>query len=489
MTAKELREQRAQLVKQSRELVDRAEKENRDFTAEENTQWTKMNADIDGLGTRIERQDKQDTLDKSLSVLANVDDDLRRSHPGSAVGALPTEDPDDPLNKMSPQQQRAMAIQGWFLRNSDNDDDRERYTETHRRAQKRTGIGRDNRQLSMPMACANVSGLKSISDYAMFRESIRRQLVWNEQAGRYQNINPLTTQTGQGGGFLVPEGFSQQFETALLAYGYLLQVCDVMRTTGAEPIPWPNANDTTNKGRMLTQNAAVDNTGASTKYPTYGATMFYAYKCTSDEVLVPFELARDNAVGLVEWLGEALGIRIGRTMNDQGTTGTGAGNPTGLITALVNIASSAGIVSSAKAATLQYDDVIELEHSVDPAYRSNPGVGYMCHDSIIKALRKLKDGMGRYLWEPNANAGEPDRLNNRPLTRNQSMDSSTATGKNVLTFGDHKKFKFREVGNVRMYRLIERYRDNDQDAFLAFHEFDSNLIDAGTHPIKLLQMS
>jgi HK97 family phage major capsid protein len=263
----------------------------------------------------------------------------------------------------------------------------------------------------------------------------------------------------------------------------MLQVADVMTTPGANPLPWPTANDTSNKGRMLNQNAATDNTGANIAYPKFGAVMFYAYKATSDEILVPFELIRDNAVGLVDWLGEALGIRIGRIANDQWTTGTGNSQCTGIVQAC-----TVG-KTAASATAIKWDEVIDLEHSVDPAYRGNPGVGYMCHDGIIQALRKLKDGEGRYLWQQSANSGEPDRLNNRPLTRNQSMQATVATGTQTLLFGDLSKYKIRRVGGTRMYRLVERYRDNDQDAFLAFEEFDGNLIDAGTHPVKSLKQA
>jgi HK97 family phage major capsid protein len=322
--------------------------------------------------------------------------------------------------------------------------------------------------------------LESIGNYKRIRQQLRQRLAWDGAQGNYVNVNPLTTQQLAGGGALIPEGFSASFETALLAYGYMLQTSDVMTTPGANPLPWPTANDTGNKGRRLNQNAAVNNTGANIAYPAFGAVMFYGYKYTSDEILVPFELIRDNAVGLVEWLGEALGIRIGRAENDDWTNGTGAAQPKGIV-----VCATSG-KTAASATAIKWDEVIDLEHSVDPAYRSNPGVGYMCHDGIIQSLRKLKDGEGRYLWQQSANSGEPDRLNNRPLTRNQSMQASVATGTKTLLFGDLSKYKIRRVGSLRMYRLVERYRDNDQDAFLGFEEADGNLIDAGTHPVKYL---
>ena len=485
----ELRKKRAVIINESRAFLDKIEKEGRDFNAEETATWDKFNADIDGLGKRIERDEALSQREAELTKIldpANV----RRDNPGSAVGGFPAGDPD----KLPQNEAYALSIQGWFLRNSSNLDVQEQFRpELHGRAQKQTGIGRNVGMLSIPTPGADVSGLASIQNYRRIRGAIRSGLRWDAATGMYVNTAPLTSLVGTGGGFLIPEGFSTQFETALLAYGYMRQVADVMRTTGANPLPWPTANDTTNKGRLLSQNAATSNSGSGTStsvaYPTFGAKMFYAYKVTSDEVLVPFELIRDNAVGLVEWLGEALGIRIGRIENDLFTTGTGTAQPTGIVTECTNIAASAGLITSAKSAVLQYDDFISLEYAVDPAYRSNPGVGYMMHDTIIESVRKLKDGLGRYLWQASTNSGEPDKLNNRTLTRNQSMDSTTATGKNVALFGDLTKYKIRDVGETRLYRLVERYRDNDQDSFLAFKEVDGGLVDAGTHPVKLLQMS
>jgi HK97 family phage major capsid protein len=115
-----------------------------------------------------------------------------------------------------------------------------------------------------------------------------------------------------------------------------------------------------------------------------------------------------------------------------------------------------------------------------------PDVGYMFHDSILKGLRKLKDGMGRYLWQAGANTGAPDVLNTYPYTINQDMQSSFATGTKTILFGQFSQYKIRQVATMRMYRLQERYRDNDQDGFIAFTEGDGNLLDAGDHPVKYL---
>ena len=258
MTANELRAKRAQLIKNARQQLEKAEKENRDLHADEQTAWDAANAEITNLGIRIERIESLDRLEAANKNLTSAAEELKRAAPGSGVGLL--QEPDEASTGIIPANEApGLAIQGWFYRNSDDDNVREMYSERHRRAQKQTNIGRNSRILNVPLIGRHTNELASISEYDRFRSALRARMVWDATQGRYQNasVGSLTTLTGGAGGFLIPEGFSTQFETALLAYGYMQQVADVMRTESAAPLPWPTANDTTNKGRMLTQTAKV----------------------------------------------------------------------------------------------------------------------------------------------------------------------------------------------------------------------------------------
>ena len=91
-------------------------------------------------------------------------------------------------------------------------------------------------------------------------------------------------------------------------------------------------------------------------------------------------------------IGDLLGERLGRRANLELTTGDGTGDPNGIVTA-----SSAGKVAASTSA-ITWDEIIELEHSVDPAYRMGPKVCYMFNDNVLRDVRKLKDGDGNYLW-------------------------------------------------------------------------------------------
>src|SRR5207253_892617 len=109
-----------------------------------------------------------------------------------------------------------------------------------------------------------------------------------------------------------------------------------------------------------------------------------------------------SAFNLTEWLGEALGIRLGRMKADKFTTGTGAGEPTGIVT------SATSGVTTASSTAIAADEIYDLKHSVDPAYRVE--AGFMFHDLILKAIKKLKDGFGRYLFQVSLAGGAPDTL-------------------------------------------------------------------------------
>lgn len=79
-----------------------------------------------------------------------------------------------------------------------------------------------------------------------------------------------------------------------------------------------------------------------------------------------------------------------------------------------------------------------------------------------------------------------DTLNGYPYVINQSMQTIGASNTTVV-FGDLKKFTVRRVKDLSVVKLVERYAELGQVAFLSFARLDSNLIDAGTHPVNLLQ--
>ncbi len=307
--------------------------------------------------------------------------------------------------------------------------------------------------------------------YARALQSERNAV--NDAARRNLEARALTI-SATSGGDMIGRGIMPEFEAAMLDFSGVLQASELLRTNSGEPLDWPTMNDTGNEGALL----AINTQAASNVDPATSEMTLAAYKGTSKIVLVPTELIEDESSGFVATLPAVLGERIGRMMETYGTTGTGSSQPNGVVTA------SALGVTAAGVAAITADELIGLEHSVDPAYRS--GAAFMLHDTVIKALRLLKDSEGRYLWASGLREARPDSLLGYRVFRNQKMASSLAASAKTVLFGDFRYYKVRMVRDVRFYRMSERYRDYDQDGFVAFVRWDSNLLNAGVAPVRHL---
>jgi HK97 family phage major capsid protein len=303
---------------------------------------------------------------------------------------------------------------------------------------------------------------------------------FNQLRFRVTRVHPerrdMSAVTGGSGGYMVPEGFVSQLETALLYFGPMLEACNVITTDAGNDLPWPTVNDTGNTGEQLGESSDI----GSSVDPTVAAVNLGAYKFSSKLVKVPVELIEDAAFDLVTWLGTALGQRLGRIVNTKCTTGDGAAGPTGILTA-----ATLG-KTTASATAIDETELIDLYHSVDRAYRAGPQVGWMMNDLIAAEVRKLQATNGDFYLSGLA-SGEPDSIMGKRLWFNNDLASTlTATYKTAL-FGDFSKYVVRRVRGIRLRRLVERYADYDQEGFVAFMRVDGALIDAGTHPVKYLQ--
>lgn len=298
--------------------------------------------------------------------------------------------------------------------------------------------------------------------------------------------NTTSTTTGSQGGYLVPQDFSDLLERAQKWFGGMDATGTFTTGDGADLV-WPTLNDTASMGRIIGQNVAVTQAD-----PSFGQLLFKSYIFSSDLVLIPFALLQDSAFDLNTLVASLLGERIGRLKNKKYTigAGSGSGEPLGIVPAAV-AAGNVLVLGTGHSASLSFDDLTDLEHLVDPAYR--PGSKYMFHDSTLKALKKLKDNNLRPLWTPanyaaGGNAAQP-AINDHPYVINNDMAVLGANNASVL-FGDLSKYKQRQVaGGTTVRRLDERFADALQVGFFAYTRVDGGLIDAGTHPVAVLENS
>lgn len=280
------------------------------------------------------------------------------------------------------------------------------------------------------------------------------------------------------GGYLIPEGFSNQLEKYMVMYGGMLEAADVMTTGSGNPFPYPTVDDTGSTGAYIDQGTADtvgDVTFAEVAFPLVPT-------ITSKVVKVAWELQQDSYFDLENLIAELCGERIGRFSNTEFTTGSTSGKISGFITG-----SSSGKTAAAPT-TFTRGELLDLMHSVDPAYRNSPKARWMFNDTTLAAIKKLSFGTGddRPLWVPSMRQGEPDTLEGKPFTVNQAMANPT-TGLKPVAFGDFGKYKIRIAKGITLEMSRDRYWDERCTGFVALARMDGRLVN--TSAIKYLTMA
>lgn len=275
-----------------------------------------------------------------------------------------------------------------------------------------------------------------------------------ERAALKAGANPETriqSTSGSAGGYTVPTELAGFIDKAMAAWGpmYDEDICTSIITSGGGSIPIPTVDDTSKSAAAHSEGTALTDDGGEDV--TFGQATLGAYAFDTEFIRWSWELANDSIFNMESLLGELLGERLGRIANSKLTTGSGSSDVKGIVTA------SAAGKTAAAAAAITSDEIIDLLHSVNPAYRQSPKARFMFNDSTLGAIRKLKDGQGNYLWQMgDVTTGVPGTLLGYRYSINQAMASLGASAK-VMLFGDFSKFYVRKVGAPVIGVMRERF--------------------------------
>jgi len=282
--------------------------------------------------------------------------------------------------------------------------------------------------------------------------------------------NTMSTTTGSEGGYLVPREFANTLLEALKEYGGMREVAQVIRTESGAPMDFPTTDATSEEGEILGENAETDDEDAD-----FGTLVHSTYKFSSKGVAIPFELLQDSAIDIEAHIRERLTQRLGRISNRMFTTGTGTGQPHGAVAG----ATAGKIGASGQVTSITWEDLVDLTHAVDPAYRRSAQCALMFHDNTLRELKKLKDNDGRPIWLPGVESGESSTLVGQRYSINQDMPAMAAGAKSVL-FGDFSRYIIRDVMQIALFRMTDSaYTRKGQVGFLAFLRSGGRLMDTG----------
>lgn len=285
--------------------------------------------------------------------------------------------------------------------------------------------------------------------------------------------NAMSTTTPAEGGYTVPAEIATMVVDALKAFGGMREVAQVITTAGGNALNWPTSDGTSEVGEIVAENAAA--TGADI---TFGTVAVNPYKYSSKKIALPVELIQDSAIDVVQFVVNRLATRLGRITNTHYTVGTGSSQPFGVM----GRAGAGKTGATGQTLTVIYDDLIDLIHSVNSAYRAR-GARFMLRDTSVAVIRKLKDSNGRPIWNPGDNesisGGTPSTICGYPYTVNDDVAAMGANAKSIA-FGDFSQFVIRDVaGSTSMRRFDDSaFALNGQVGFCGWMRTGSNLLDA-----------
>ena len=159
--------------------------------------------------------------------------------------------------------------------------------------------------------------------------------------------------------------------------------------------------------------------------------------------------------------------------------GDGSGKPTGILAATGG--GQIGVTTAGSTA-ITLDEMLDLFYSLKSPYRKR--ASFVMNDATVKAIRKLKDSTGQYLWQPSIKEATPDTILNRPLYTSAYVPNIAASAKTVV-FGDLGYYWVADRQGRVFKRLNELYAATGQVGFIATQRVDGKLI--LPEAVKILQ--
>ena len=301
-----------------------------------------------------------------------------------------------------------------------------------------------------------------------------KKAFWNIMRAknpRYDVVNALQIGTDSEGGYLAPDEFERTLVTALEEEDIFRKLAKVIQTSsGDRKIP---VVTTHGSASWLDEEELIPESDEAFGQTSIGAFKLGTFIKVSDELL------NDSVFDLQSYIASEFARRIGHKEEDAFFVGDAAGKPTGIF----HTTGGAQVgVTTAGSTALTVDEVIDLFYSLKSPYRRN--AVFVMNDATVKAIRKLKDGQGQYLWQPAMTANTPDSILNRPVYTSAYVPTIAAGAKSIA-FGDFGYYWIADRQGRSFKRLNELFATTGQVGFMATQRVDGKLI--LPEAIKVLQ--
>lgn len=287
-----------------------------------------------------------------------------------------------------------------------------------------------------------------------------REDFLNLVRGKRPVHNVMEEGTPSTGGYLVPVEFDRTLVKALARENVIRSLAKVITTAAPHRI-----------NVALTDVAAdwVAESGVFTpSTPTFNQLSLDAFTLRA-AALVSEELLQDSMFDLEDYLINNFALAFAAKEEQAFCVGTGEGQPAGIFT----VKGGDVGVTTAGAADIKADELIDLTYSLKDGYKRN--AAFVLNSATLAGIRKLKDGNGVYMWQPSLQAGEPDRLLGFPVYISQYAPTVAANAYTVA-FGDFQNYWIADRSGRTIRRANELHIANLQTGFYAFQRVDGKTV-------------
>ena len=301
-----------------------------------------------------------------------------------------------------------------------------------------------------------------------------KKAFWNLMRGKSVREARNALQVGElsEGGYTVPDEFEHQLIEGLEDENIMRPLVHVISTgSGEHKIPIVASHGS---GSWIEEEQQIPESDDSFTQVSLSAHKF------ATMIRISRELLNDSAFDMAAYIAHEFVRRAGAAEEEAIISGDGSHKPIGLLHDTLG----AGVgVTAASATAITADELIDLQHSIKSGYRRK--ACWIMNDATIKAIRKLKDGQGQYIWQPGIREGAPDMLFNQKVLMSNYMPLPEA-GKKAILYGDYSYYWLAEREGRTLERLNELYAVTDQVGFKLTERLDGRLI--LPEAVKCLQM-
>ena len=261
------------------------------------------------------------------------------------------------------------------------------------------------------------------------------------RSGDERGVSRLDTKSLNGGsetqgGYVAPPQLDRLIEARLLAASPMRQISTVRQTSSGtfrKPISLGAA-----AAWAAETGARAETTAPTLSLLDFPAAELYAMPAATQALL------DDAFIDIDEWLADEVQDAFSAQENEAFVTGSGTNQPKGFLSySEVADASHAwdsiGYIASGAAADFasgeEVERLLDLIYAVKPGFRAN--ARFVLNRRTLSALRKVKDGDGRYIFAPGL-GGEAASLLGFPITEIEDMPDIAANA-TPIAFGDFKR--------------------------------------------------